>query len=132
MAVTPVTAELLTLNTRSTDFPAAGSGTLNNLAATSQVDGWEVQPPTGEVLGERLFFNLVADSGGEVTVVFKAGDRYPAQRVDLGDMTITLAASDARFISVETSRFLKNDGTMIIVPSDNGTILTAIIVPKAG
>lgn len=131
MAVTPVTAELLTLNTRSTDFINSGGGTLNNIVGDTS-DGWEVQPPTGEVLGEHLFFRLVADGGGTVTVVFKAGDRYPAQRADLGDMTITLAASDERFITVESSRFLQNDGKMIIVPSDSGTILTALIMPQAG
>jgi hypothetical protein len=131
MAVTPVTAELLVLNTRSTDFINTGSGTLNNITGNT-TDGWEVQPPAGEILGERLFFRLVADGGGTVDVVFKAGDRYPAQRADLGDMTITLAASDERFISVETSRFLQDDGKMIIVPADAGTILTALIVPKAG
>lgn len=131
MAVTPVTAELLTLNTRSTDFLFSGGGTLNNIVGNT-TDGWEVQPPTNETLEQRLWFRLVADAGGTVTVVFKAGDRYPAQRADLGDLTITLAASDERFISVESSRFLQNDGKMIIIPSDSGTSLTAIIIPQAG
>ncbi len=132
MAVEPITAELLTINTLSTDFPAAGSGSLNNIVATTPSDGWEISPPSGEILGERLFFRLVADGGGSVTVTFQAGTRYPAQRPDLGDMVLTLAASDVMYVAVETSRFLKTDGTMIVIPSDAGTILTAIIVPKDG
>ena len=131
MAVEPVTAELLTLNTRSTDFIATGGGTLNNLVATTPSDGWEIQPPAGETLGERLILRIIANGTGD-TLTFKAGDRYPAQRADLGDMDVVLAADDVRYISIETSRFLQNDGKIIVTATDAGSILLAMIVPKAG
>ena len=131
MAVEPVTAELLTLNTRSTDFVATGGGPLNNLVATTPSDGWEIQPPTGETLGERLILRLIANGSGD-TVTITAGDRYPAQRADLGDMDVVLAASDVRYISIETSRFLQDDGKIIATCTDSGTILLALILPKAG
>ncbi len=131
MAVEPVTAELLTINALSTDFPAAGSGSLNNLVATTPSDGWEISPPSGQTLGDMLFFRIVADGGGTVNVTVKAGDRYPAQRADLGDLVLSVAASDVKYICIETSRFLQNDGKIIIVPADSGSILTAMILPKA-
>ena len=132
MAVEPITAELLTINTLSTDFPIAGSGTLNNIVATTPSDGWEIQPPSGLVLGELLFIRLVADAGGTVNVTVKAGDRYPAHRVDLGDLVLSVDASDNKYIAIETSRFLQDDGRIIIVPADSGTLLTAMVLPKAG
>lgn len=131
MAVEPVTAELLAINTLSTDFPIAGSGTLNNLVASTPSDGWEVSPPSGSTLGDHLFFRIVADSGGTVNVTVKAGDRYPAQRADLGDLVLSVAASDNKYICIETSRFLQDDGKIIIVPADGGSLLTAMILPKA-
>lgn len=131
MATTAVTCELLTLNTRSTDFPAAGAGSANNLVATTPADGWVVSPPSSETMGERLIFRLIADASGD-TVTFTKGDRYPAQRADLGDMDVTLAASDVRYIAVETSRFLQNDGTIVVTCTDAGTILLAMMLPKAG
>ena len=131
MAVEPVTCELLTLNTRSTDFVATGGGTLNNLVATTPADGWEISPPSGETMGERLILRLIADATGDTAVV-KAGDRYPAQRADLGDMNVVLAASDVRYIAIETSRFLQNDGKIIVTCTDAGTILLAMMLPKTG
>jgi hypothetical protein len=131
MAVEPVTAELLTLNTISTDFVATGGGTLNNLVASTPSDGWEIQPPTGETLGDRLILRLIANGSGD-TFTVTAGDRYPAQRADLGNLTLTLAAADVRYISIETSRFLQNDGKIIVTATDAGSILLAVILPKAG
>lgn len=132
MAVTPITAELLVINTLSTDFPIAGGGTLNNIVAVTPSDGWEIQPESGETFGPRLLFRVVADAGGTVNVTVKAGDRYPGQRVDLGDLVLSVAASDNKYIAIETSRFLQSDGKIIIVPADAGTLLTAIILPKDG
>ena len=131
MATTAVTCELLTINTRSTDFVATGGGSGNNVVADTPSDGWVISPPSGQVLGERLILRLIADATGD-TVVITAGDRYPAQRADLGPMSIVLAASDTRFISIETSRFLQNDGTIIVTCTDTGSALTALMLPKAG
>ena len=131
MATTAITTELLTLNTRSSDFPfIAGGGSANAIVATSATDGWVVSPPSGTTFDERLVFILGSDGTGG-TVTFKAGDRYPAQRADLGDLVITLAANDGRVVSVETSRFLQNDGTINVIPSTTGLVITAVCVPKA-
>ena len=131
MATTAITTELLTLNIRSSDFPfIAGGGTANAIVATAAADGWIVSPPSGTTFDERLLFILGSDGTGG-TVTFKAGDRYPAQRADLGDLVITLAADDGRVVSIETSRFLQNDGTINVIPSTTGLVITAVCIPKA-
>ena len=131
MATTAITCELLTLNTRSADLPfIAGSGDANAIVATSTTDGWVISPPSGETFDERLVIILGSDGTGG-TVTFKAGDRYPAQRADLGDLTITLAANDGRVVHIETSRFLQNDGTIVVIPSTTGLVLTAVMQAKA-
>lgn len=132
MATTAVTAEELVLNTRSSDFPfIAGSGSGNAIAASVAADGWVVSPPSGKQLDERLVLIFGSDGTGG-TVTLKAGDRYPAQRADLGDTIITLAANDGRVVYPETSRFMQNDGTLLIIPSTTGLVLTAVMLPKAG
>ena len=131
MATTAITTELLTLNTRSADLPfIAGGGTANAIVATAAADGWIVSPPSTTTFDERLLFILGSDASGG-TVTFKAGDRYPAHRVDLGDLIITLAANDGRVVSVETSRFLQNDGTINVIPSTTGLVITVVVLPKA-
>lgn len=132
MSTTAITCEELTLNTRSSDFPfIAGGGTGNAKVATSATDGWVVSPPSGKQFDERLVFILGSDGTGG-TVTFKAGDRYPAQRADLGDEIITLAADDGRVCYMETSRFMQNDGTINVIPSTTGLVITAVMLPKAG
>ena len=131
MSTTAIAPELLVLNTRSADLPfIAGSGSANAIAATTAADGWVVSPPSGKTFDERLIFILGSDATGG-TVTFKAGDRYPAQRADLGDLIITLAADDGRVVYIETSRFLQNDGTINVIPSTTGLILTAVFLPQA-
>jgi hypothetical protein len=99
--------------------------------ATSTTDGWVISPPSGtEFANDRLIIILGSDGTGG-TVTFKAGDRYPAQRADLGDLIITLAANDGREVPLETSRFLQNDGTIIAIPSTTGLVLTASMLPRA-
>lgn len=132
MSTTAIAAELLVLNTRSADLPVvAGGGSGNAIVATSTTDGWVISPPSGKQMDERLLVVLGSDGSGG-TVVFQAGDRYPAQRADLGNETITLAADDVRFCYMETSRFLQNDGTIIAIPSTTGLVCTAVFLPKAG
>ena len=131
MATTAITTELLTLNTRSADLPfIAGGGTANGIVATSTTDGWVISPPSGSTFDERLVIILGSDGTGG-TVTFNAGDRYPAQRADLGTLVITLAADDGRVVHIETSRFLKNDGTIVAIPSTTGLVMTAVMQAKA-
>ena len=131
MSTTAIACELLVVNTRSSDFPfIAGGGSSNAIVATSTTDGWVISPPSGLAFDERLVIILGSDGTGG-TVTFKAGDRYPAQRADLGDLAITLAANDGRVVHPETSRFLQNDGTIIVIPSTTGLVLTAVMTAKA-
>lgn len=128
---TTVNAEALTINTRSFDLPfIAGGGAGNAVVASPAADGWIIRPPTGEVFDERLVLILGSDGSGG-TITFNGGTRYPAQRADLGDMVITLAADDGRVIVIETSRFTKVNGTIIAIPSTTGLVMTAIQLPKA-
>ncbi len=131
MATTAITVEQLVLNTRSADLPfLAGSGAGNAIAATSTTDGWVISPASGGVMDERLVI-ILGDTGTGGTVVFKGGDRYPAQRADLGDLSITVGSADGRVLIIETSRFLKNDGTIVAIPTVTAIIMTAVNTVKA-
>ena len=131
MAVTNITAELLVVNTRSADLPfIAGGGAGNAIVATTASDGFVISPAAGEVLGDRLAI-ILGDTGTGGTITFNAGDRYPAQRADLGTLVITVGNADGRVIALETSRFLKNDQTIDAIPSTTTIVLTAIHLPKA-
>ena len=131
MATTAIATELLVLNTRSADLdPVNGGGTGNGKVATTPTDGWVISPPSGLAFDDRLLLTFGADASGD-TVTILGGDRYPAQRADLGNMTITLAASDVRYVSIETSRFLQNDGTILVTCVDAGTTCTAVMLPRA-
>tara|TARA_R110000765_G_scaffold41654_1_gene88571 strand:+ start:297 stop:695 length:399 start_codon:yes stop_codon:yes gene_type:complete len=131
MAITAITSELLTLNTRSADLPfIAGGGSANAIVATAAADGWEISPASGEQFDERTVLILGSDGSGG-TCTFNAGDRYPAQRADLGTLVITLAANDGRVVAVEMSRFMKNTGIVVCIPSTTGLVMTAVTLPKA-
>lgn len=131
MAVIALTAQLLTLNARGDDHPDAGSGAGaggNGIVATDS-NGWAVSPPSGQSFDERTIFRMTVTTAA--TIVFKAGDRYPAQRADLGDLSITMATNDSRMICVETSRFLQNDGTINVTCTQSTDALACYMLPKA-
>jgi len=131
VATTAITCELLTLNTRGEDNPdgADGSGTANGLDPTAAADGWVISPPSGQTFDERLILRFTVTTAA--TFVVTAGDRYPAQRADLGNLSITMATNDSRMICIETSRFLQNDGTIIITSTNTTDRLQAYMLPKA-
>jgi len=79
--------------------------------------------------GDRLLLIFEADASGD-TVTIVAGDRPPAQRADLGTITVVLAASDIRGVCVEAARFLQDDGTIRATCTDNGTLAYALILPR--
>jgi hypothetical protein len=133
MATTAIACELGVIHTRSADLPViAGSGSGNAIAATSTTDGWVISPPSSVNFGNNRLVIFLGDTGTGGTVTFKAGDRYPAQLADLGDLVITLAASDGRFVPLQASRFLQNDGTIIAIPSVTALIMTAFMLPIDG
>lgn len=121
MAVTVVTPEVLTLDTRSSDLPDA-SGTV----ATTPADGWTIDV-TG-YKANRILLKFLADASGD-TVVINAGDYPPAARQGLGDISVVLAASDVRFIVVEAARVMQDDGLITAYCADAGTMAWCIILP---
>ncbi len=132
MSTTAVTCELLVLNTRGADHTDVAAEHGKGTVATTPTDGWVISPPSGETFGNnRLVFLISADATGD-SITFLAGDRYPAQRADLGNLVIALAAWDLRLISIETSRFLQNDGTILATCVDAGTAIDAAMLPISG
>lgn len=133
MSTTAIACELGVLNTRSADLPfIAGAGSGNAIVATAAADGWILSPPSSQNFGNNRLVIILGSDGSGGTVTFKAGDRYPAHRADLGDLVITLAANDGRIVPIESSRFLQSDGTINVIPSTTGLALTALMLPISG
>ena len=82
----------------------------------------------GGLAGGRLLLKFF-DDGSSDTVVILAGDRPPSQRVDLGNLSITMAASDCRYIVIEAGRFLQDDGTIRVTCGDDGMECKAFTLP---
>lgn len=131
MAITAITPEALTINTKGGDLPDA-----SGVVATTPADGWVIA--AGGLAGARLLLKFLANGSGD-TVVFHQGDRPPSQRADLGvtgteiddgGLDLTLAANDVRHIVVEAGRFLQDDGTIHAHCGDAGTMCWAWILPK--
>ena len=127
MVATTIDTEVivLTVNTVSADTLDT-DGTVTS--GTGSTEGWSIVAPTGRDTDYLL--KLWDDASGS-TVVIVAGDRPPSQRSGLGDLTITLAASDVKYLVIDKSRFLQDDGTIRIYTSDAGTELTVFQLPKA-
>lgn len=122
MATTAITPTELVINTASADI-LDGDGD----AATTPADGWVIA--AAGLGGDRLLLKFLADASGD-TVTIVAGDRPPSQRAGLGDLEITLAASDVKYVCVEASRFLQDDGSIHATCTDAGTTCKAFIIPK--
>ncbi len=122
MATTAITPTPLVVNTASADI-LDGDGT----AATTPADGWVIAAPVSP--DTDLILKFLADASGD-TVTITAGDRPPSQRSGLGTLAITLAANDVRYILIEKSRFLQDDGTIEAVCTDAGTTCYAFTIPK--
>ena len=127
MATTAIVPEVLAVNTRSADLPDAGM-TGNGIVATTPSDGWVIAAATNA--GNDMILKFLADATGD-TVTILAGDRPPSQRSGLGNLSIVLAVSDVRFVVIEKSRFLQDDGTILATCTDAGTSCMALQLPKA-
>lgn len=114
MAETSVTVVELVRGVASGDVPTG-------VVASTPADGWSVP-----VTKDWMIFRLVGPAGGD-TVVFKAGDRPPSLKAPLGDLSVTLAANDVKFIAVEKARHMRNDGTLLVTCGDGATTLQAIV-----
>ena len=121
MATTAITLTTLSINTVSADILDAG-GTV----ATTPADGWVIAALVNA--GGRVLLKFLVDGTGD-TITLLAGDRPPSQRVDLGNLSLVLAANDVRYICVEASRFLQDDGTIHATCTDAGTSCLAFLLP---
>lgn len=121
VAVTPTT---LAMNTVSADILDTDGTAIGAGFATDQ---WAVAA-AGH--GDARLLLKFWDDGSGCTVTIKAGDRPPSQRAGLGDLAIAMAASDVRYIVVERSRFMHDDGKIRIEATDAGAECSAFILPK--
>ena len=119
VAITPTT---LAINTASADILDADGVAIASASANTFVIA------AGGRAGGLLTLKFFDDGSGD-TIVIKAGDRPPSQRVDLGDLSFTMAASDCKYIVIETGRFLQDDGTIHVTCGDDGMECKAFIQP---
>lgn len=122
MADVAITPTELAINVASADILDADGVAIANAAA----DTFAIA--AGGVAGGRLLLKFF-DGSATDTVVIKAGDRPPSQRVDLGDLSITLEADDCKYIVVETGRFLQDDGVIRVTCGVNATECKAFLLP---
>tara|TARA_R110000824_G_scaffold348601_1_gene535332 strand:+ start:262 stop:636 length:375 start_codon:yes stop_codon:yes gene_type:complete len=120
MAVLNVTLTELTLNTASADLPAAGWDAIADGTLGFSVDVSGVGAPV--VLG-------FLDGGTADTITITAGDRPPAQLQGQGNLAITMAASDVKYITLESGRFEQDDSTIKGTVAANATKMIAFLLP---
>lgn len=124
MAVTAITPISLVLNTASADHADA-----NATAIATGADGFSVAASN---IGNasRLLFKFVETAGGAETVTIDAGGQPPAMLQDLGNITVTLAANDVKYIALEAARVVSATGTITGTCTNNATTkMTVFILP---
>lgn len=121
MAVTSVTLTELTLNTASADLPIASWTAISNGS-----DGFSLDM-TG--VGSPVLIGFSDGGGGADDVTITAGDRPPAQLQGQGNLSITMAASDVKFVTLESGRFEQNDSTIKGTVAGNSTTMVAFLLP---
>ena len=121
MAVTAVTLTELTLNTASADLPVAAW-----TAIATGADGFSLDM-TG--VGSPVLLGFIDSAGGANNVTITAGDRPPAQLQGQGNLTITMAANDVKYVTLESGRFEQNDSTIKGTAAANATKMIAFLLP---
>ena len=121
MAVTSVTLTELTLNTASADLPIASWTAISN-----GCDGFSLDM-TG--VGSPVLIGFSDGGGAADDVTITAGDRPPAQLQGQGNLSITMAASDVKFVTLESGRFEQNDSTIKGTVAGNNTTMVAFLLP---
>ncbi len=121
VAITPVP---LVVEVFSADI-LDGDGTAITTAADNE---FAIAAPAG-VRDTLLLLHFVANGSGD-TVVILAGDRPPSQRTGLGTLSQVLAASDSRWVIIDPSRHLQDDGKIRATCGDDGTTCAAFTIPK--
>ena len=121
MAVTAVTLTELTLNEASADLPVAAW-----TAIATGADGFSLDV-TG--VGSPVLLGFIDSAGGANNVTITAGDRPPAQVQGQGNLAITMAANDVKYVTVESGRFEQNDSTIKGISAGNNTKMIAFLLP---
>ena len=116
MAATPITVTSMVLNTVTGDLPAAAWDLVVNGAQGFSVD------TTG--VGGPIVLGIFDSTGAADNVTITAGDRPPAQLEGQGNMTITMAASDVRYVTLESGRF--ESSTQLIAGTSAGNNTTRV------
>jgi hypothetical protein len=124
MATTAITPLALVLAT-ATVTQADSTG----VVATTPAHGWVIADISA-YQGHQILLKFLADSSGD-TVVIAAGDNPPAVRAGLGTLSVVLAASEVKYVVIEPSRHMQNDGTITAVCVDAGTMCWCYILPKS-
>jgi hypothetical protein len=125
MAVTSITPVVLALETESADLPDASMTSIATAA-----DGFSVLAANiGK--GERVILRFI-DSGSASVITIDAGDRPVSPRAGLGALTITLAASDVKYIVLDKARHMQDDGTITGTVDADATASMSCFVIGAG
>jgi len=123
MAVTTVTPVQLVKDTATADLPDAGS-----TAIVTGADGWKVADSEG-VAGNRMIFKFVTGAAG-ATITINAGDKPAAMNAGKGNLAITLAANDVKYVAIDQSRFRQSDGSITGTSSLNAESMSVFILPR--
>ena len=121
MAVTAVTLTELTLNTASADLPASGW-----TAIATGADGFSLDVSG---VGSPVVLAFIDSGGTADNITITAGDRPPAQLQGQGNLTITMAASDVKYVTLESGRFEQNDSTIKGTSAADATKMIAFLLP---
>src|SRR3990170_4788894 len=124
MADVAVTPTALALNVASADLLDTDGTAIGAGFATDQ---WVVA--AGGRHGSLLLLKFWDDGSG-CTITILAGDRPPSHLAGLGNLAISMAASDVKYIVVEAGRFLQNTGEIFITATDAGAECKAFTLPK--
>ena len=122
MADIAITPTVLVTDTASADILDADGVAISNASANTFAIA------AGGLAGGRLLLKFF-DDGSTDTITILAGDRPPSQRVDLGNLTFAMVASDCKYILIEAGRFLQDDGTIRVTCTTNGMECKAFTLP---
>ena len=122
MAVTTVAPVDLALNVASADLPESGMTSIANGSDGGSID-------LASFGGRPIIIHIESSDGGDFT--FLAGDRPPSHRTGLGTLVIAMETSDVKFLTIELSRFLQDDGKILFTVSGNNGSCAVFVLPRA-
>lgn len=80
---------------------------------------------------ERTVLRVTNTGGADLTFTIKAGGYPPAIAASQGDLAVTVAATTGvRYITLESGRFLQNDGSVLFESTHTTGTVTAYRLPK--